>query len=302
MIVTMDINEYALHPQIVESILKNLNKRAEKSDNYEMYAENGVVPRKLECGDYMFNQVLVEHMVLPDYCGKVMNGNIFRQAQDMLYTRDKLKENNIEFYPYILISGDPADIFNLPNKPNPSSMIAAWSSLNRIGIPTSFVGNQWFFIEGMIDLFEKHYDGKLREYNPVRLPVQLQDEILTNYCGIPEISEERAKRLQAIFPTPKDLYNATKEQLMEVDLIGKKTSDTMIEFFNGLRPKEVGKIGDEVIWEIICRGCGKTMNTVDKNKRYHINCEPKVVEDVKKAKNLKKEQKSTKDLNIIESI
>jgi ERCC4-type nuclease len=274
MIIKMDSNEYALHPQIVESIKKNLQKRAEKDPNYEMFSENSVIPQKLECGDYMYNNVLIEHMVLPDFCGKVINGNIFRQAQDMLYTKDKLRETGVDFYPYIIISGDIADVLVLPNKPNPSSMIAAWSSLNRIGVPTSFVGNQWFFIEGMIDLFEKHYDGKLREYNPVRKPVELRDEILSNYCSIPEISEERAKKLQAKFPTPKDLYNATKEQLYEVDLIGKKTSESMIEFFNGLRPKEVGKIGVETIWEIVCRGCGKTMNTVDKKKRYHTNCEP----------------------------
>lgn len=275
----MDTNEYSGHPQIVEGILKSLNRRLEKSDDREMYTNNEVIPKHLEVGDYQFGKIIIEHKALPNYGGDVLSGHIFQQAQDILHCMSL----DPEVKGYILISGNIADIIKLsylsPDKQTKypfklAPMLAAAASLNRIGVPTEFLGDQYCFIEFMIDLFIKYYDGKNREYNPVRKPVQLQDEILTNYCGIPNISEERAKKLQAKFTTPKQLYNATKEELMEVDKIGDKISTDMIDFFNGLRPKEVGKIGEKTIWEIICRGCGKTMNTVEKDKKYHTSCEP----------------------------
>lgn len=276
----MDTNEYVGHPMIVEGILKSLNRRLERSDDHEMFTNNEIISKHLEVGDYQFNKIIIEHKALPNYGGDVLNGHIFQQSGDLLHCMSL----DPEVKGYILISGNIADIIKLsylsPDKKTKypfklAPMIAAAASLNRIGIPTIFIGDQYCFIEFMIDLFTKYYDGKNREYNPVRMPVQLRDEILTNYCGIPGISEERAIKLQKRFPTPKDLYNATKEEIMEIDGIKGKISDNMIDFFNGLRPKEVGKIGEETIWEIICRGCGKTMNTVDKKKRYHTNCEPK---------------------------
>lgn len=290
----MDTNEYIGHPQIKEGIIKYLNSRLEKNENYEMFTNNEVISKHLEVGDYQHNKIIIEHKVLSDFGGSVIDGRIFQQAQDLLYCMSL----DPEVKGYILISGNIADILKLsyisPDKKiqypfKLSPMIAAAASLNRIGVPTIFLGDQYCFINFMIDLFTKYYDGKNREYNPVRRPIQLRDEILTNYCGIPGISEQRAILLQKRFPTPKDLYNATKEQLMEVEGIKDKISNTIIEFTNGLRPKEIGKIGENTIYEIICRKCGTTMNTIDKEKRYCGNCTPFEQKEQKKLKNKPKD-------------
>ncbi len=226
MIVTMDINEYTLHPLIVENIKKFLSIKQFKSKLTDLYKENGVINKKLACGDYMFNDILIEHMTIADFCGKVQNDLIFQQAQDMLYTKEQIP--NIKLF--IMISGSPEDILKLEHPVNPDSMIAAWASLNKM-IPTSFMGNSYFFISGMIDLFEKHYDGKVREFNPVRKPQEFDDIILSNYCSL--VGEVTAKNLQKKFPYPKLLYNATKEQLMEVDGIGKDTAELIINISEG---------------------------------------------------------------------
>lgn len=272
----IDTNEYIGHPLIIEGIRKSLTRRLEKSNNREMFTNNEIISKHLEVGDYQFNKIIIEHKVLSNYGGDVLSGHIFQQAQDILHCMSL----DSEVRGYILISGNISDIIKLSYKDKTKNtkypfklapMIAAAASLNRLGVPTIFLGDQYCFINFMIDLFTKYYDGKNREYNPVRKPVQLQDEILTNYCSIPGISEQRATALQKKFTTPKDLYNASKEQLMGVDGIKEKLSNNILDFINGLRPKDVGKIGNQTIYEIICRDCGKTMNTVEKEKRYCNN-------------------------------
>jgi ERCC4-type nuclease len=226
MIIKMDINEYTLHPHIVDGINKFLLQKQQKSKLTELYKENKVIPIKLECGDYMFNDVLIEHMTIADFCGKVQNDLIFKQAQDMLYT----KEKNPDIKLFILISGSMDDILKLEHPVNSDSMIAAWSSLNKT-ISTSFMGNSYWFIRGMINTFEKFYDGKIREYNPVRKPQEFDDIVLSNYNSI--VGEETAKKLIKKFPYPRLLYNATQTQLMEVDGIGKEISEFIVNVSEG---------------------------------------------------------------------
>lgn len=235
----MSSNEYSKNPKIVEGILKYLNKLHEKNPKDPLFLDNLVVPVNLEVGDYKYNNVLIEHKALSNYFGDVQSGHVFQQAQDMLYTKIQFPDIHL----YILISGDIADVFKQPfGKYQGEAMIAAWASLNTIGITTSFVGNQWFFIHGMIDLFVKHNDGKERIYNPVRKPVELEHMVLTNYCAIKWLTEKgrtdgvgetTARRLAEKFRAPKSLYNATVEQLMEVEGIGKPTAEKMVAFFEG---------------------------------------------------------------------
>jgi len=234
MIITIDSNEYALHPKIVESLnyilMKKqqtiLNREKEGSVLYNLYKENKIISKKLLCGDYMCNNVLAEHKVLPDYCSSVMSGHLMQQCQDMLYT----KEQNPDMKLYILISGNPEDIPRIEHAPSIDAMVAAWASLN-MRIPTSFLGNTYFFCKGLVDLFEKHFDGKIREYNPIRKPQEFDDIILSNYCSL--VGEVTAKNLLKKFPYPKLLYNATKEQLMEVEGVGKDTAEFIVNVFEG---------------------------------------------------------------------
>ncbi len=229
MIIKMDINEFTLHPQIVQSIEFFLAKKKQISKGetlIKLYEENKVLSQHLECGDYMFGNVLVEHKALADFCGAVTNDLIFQQTQDMLYFKEKFPDVKL----YILISGNLEDIPKLEYSPSVDSMVAAWASLNTM-IPTSFVSNSYFFVRCMVDLFEKHNDGKIREYNPIRKPQEFDDIILSNYCSI--VGEITAEKLIKKFPYPKLLYNATKEQLMEVDGVGKDTAELIVNISEG---------------------------------------------------------------------
>lgn len=211
--ITIDIHED--NKKSVSEILKNKGSNNVKIDT-------------LLCGDYYCYPVLVEHKKLPDYVSSVKNELIFQQAQDLLFNQ----KQNPELKPYIMISGNITDIIKLPGA-QAKPLIAAWASLNRQGIPTSFVGSEWFFLHGLLYLFEKYNDGKDREYNPVRKPTELEDYILTNYCSLDGIGEKTAIKLKEKFSTPKKLYNATMDELIQVEGIGKLTAEKLIKFFNG---------------------------------------------------------------------
>jgi hypothetical protein len=144
----------------------------------------------------------------------------------MLYFKEQFPDVKL----YILISGNPEDIPKLEHAPNLDSMIAAWSSLN-MRIPTSFMGNSYFFVRGLVDLFEKHFDGKIREYNPVRKPQEFDDIILSNYCSL--VGEKTAQSLIKKFPYPKLLYTSSKEQLMEVEGVGKEIAEFIVNVSEG---------------------------------------------------------------------
>ncbi len=259
MLIKMDINEFTLHPQIVQSIELFLAKKKQISKGetlIKLYEENKVIPQHLECGDYMFNNVLIEHKALSDFCGAVTNDLIFQQAQDMLYFKEKFPDVKL----YILISGNLEDIPKLEHSPSVDSMIAAWASLNTM-ISTSFVSNSYFFARGMVNLFEKHYDGKVREYNPIRKPQEFDDIILSNYCSL--VGEETAKNLIKKFPYPKLLYNASAEQLREVDGIGKEISEFIVNVSEGR----------EKSWKVLeeKKKLKKEQKRVAKEQKKHID-------------------------------
>ena len=209
-----------------------------------------IVVEHLEVGDYICGRTLIEHKRLPNWAGDVENGHVFQQAQDMRHSMSL--DPNLKCY--IIVSGDIEKIFGLtkleekdgvkkmvPVKMQPEGQIAAWASLTseHYRIPVCFLSNNWFMIRGLHYLFIKDNDGKISEVNPMRLPITYENQVLTNYASIDGVGEKTAKKLQAVFPKPKDLYNATEPQLKQVDGFGEKTIKKLLNFFNGTEAKKV---------------------------------------------------------------
>jgi len=209
-----------------------------------------IVVEHLEVGDYICGRTLIEHKRLANWAGDVESGHVFQQAQDMRYSM--LLDPNLKCY--ILVSGDIENIFKLtkleikdgvkkmvPIKVQPEGQIAAWASLTseHYGIPVCCLSNNWFMIHGMHYLFLKDNDGKVSKVNPVRLPIKFSDQVLTNYASIDGVGEVTAKKLQKIFPIPKNLYNATELQLKQIEGFGEKTIRKLLNFFNGIEEKNL---------------------------------------------------------------
>lgn len=233
--IQIDYREFVDNPLIV-NLLKDGGK-------------NTVISKPLTVFDYFYPPVGIEHKTLINYMEDVTNGHIFQQAQDMLYS----KEEHPEIEPYIFISGNITDIFKqvrplkingiqqyeherpkwVPVHANAKGLIAAFSSLNRQGIKTSFIGDQGFMVQAMLYIFEKYNDGKVRTCNPIRSPITNEDKILTNYMSIIGIGEEGAKKLKSRFPIPKQLYNGS---LIDFEAcLGFQHGRKLYNFINGIK-------------------------------------------------------------------
>lgn len=222
--IIVDYREYMDNPLIM-NLLKDSGK-------------NTIISKPLAVGDYFYPPVLVEHKTILNYMTDVQNGHIFQQSQDMLYS----KEETPELEPYILISGNFTDIFKqvrqegnkwIPVRANAKGLIAAWSSLNKQGIKTSFIGDKGFMVHAMLNLFEKYNDGKIRTYNPIRAPSTSEDATLTNYLSLEGIGDINAKKLRERFSFPKLLYNA---KLIELEaVLGFQHGRKLYKFINGIK-------------------------------------------------------------------
>lgn len=177
----------------------------------------------LQCGDYLCNNVLIERKSDNDFISSVRNNLIFQQCQDML--------SNPEITPYILITSSLRSLeYQGFDK---QYIVDILTGLNRRGIITFLVDNSDNFIFFVKTFFRKYSSDKVRLVNPIRKPVSNEDKILYSYYSLPEIGIELAGRLKERFSCPKDLYNASIEQLMEIEGIGKKKAEILYNFFNG---------------------------------------------------------------------
>ncbi len=85
----------------------------------------------------------------------------------------------------------------------------------------------------MLSTFEKYNDGKVRTYNPIRLPITTDDEILANYMSNIGVGEESAKKFKERFKTPKQFYNAS---LIEYEAVmGFQKGRKLYNFINGIK-------------------------------------------------------------------
>ena len=59
-----------------------------------------------------------------------------------------------------------------------------------------------------------------------------KDKQIHLLCGIPNVDEELAKRLLKRFKTIKGVFDASEEELLEIDGIGKKKAQTILELIS----------------------------------------------------------------------
>lgn len=184
----------------------------------------------LSVGDFLYNNIIIEHKSYTDYVLSIKNGLLFKQIYDMGFNKN--------FFSYILVSCRLKDILILKDGMTENELFGSIASVFIRGTPIFFCENIEHMIKIMIKLFEKHTDEKLRIVNPQRNQVTISDKVSNHYATIPTIGYETAKNLTEKFPVPSGLYNATVKELQEVPLVGKKRAKDIYNFLHGNQKKE----------------------------------------------------------------
>lgn len=169
-------------------------------------------------GDIIVNdQVCFEHKKVPDFISSIYDGRLFKQIEQM--------KSNYQ-YSYIVVSGSITDIISTP-KTNYNSLMAAIASCYVRGCPIIFCDNYEGVCSIIKILSKKLLDGKNRTIPIIEIPID--HDQLRLLCSIRGISETKGQALLDRFGSPMNVFNASKDALMEVRGIGDKIADHIRE-------------------------------------------------------------------------
>lgn len=183
------------------------------------------VSTTLSTGDFLCNNIIVEHKAYTDFVKSIRNGLLFKQIYDMQFNKN--------FVSYILVSCRMKDILISTEGMTENELFGSISSIFERGTPILFCENIENMIKIMVKLFEKHMDKKTRIVNPQRNKVSISNKVANHYATIPDVGYKISQNLAERFPVPAMLYNATTKELREVSLVGKKRANEIYTFLHG---------------------------------------------------------------------
>ena len=198
----------------MKKIIIYMDNREDRSiDQYFEQYQCKLQRKMLICGDFLVSdRVCIERKAVPDFTQSIIDGRLFHQL--------KLIKDNFE-KPLLIIEGND----DLYERLHPNMVRGALASITLdMGIPIIWT-NDFADTAGMIFWIAKREQMQMKREIPVRIkqkpksPKEQQEFLV---AGLPDISVVRARSLLKHFKTPDKVFNASEEQLIEVDGIGKK--------------------------------------------------------------------------------
>jgi len=186
-------------------------------------ADIDVIVRRLTCYDYIINtEIGVERKTGRDFLISIMDGRLFRQARIMKNSLPR---------PLFLVEGNP---FRVDMDFTPESIRGVILSLQAIWyIPVLFSRSK----EETCQIFRFIGQQDHRNANLIKLrhgyrPKKLITRQLYMLQGFPKIGPLMAKRMLQHFGNVRNVMTANKDDLLEVDGIGKAMADTICEILD----------------------------------------------------------------------
>jgi len=172
----------------------------------------------LEIGDYLLSdRVVIERKSFSDFAASIKDLRLFKQVQEL----SKFER------PILLIEG-----FEYFGNLSENSLYGAFTSLILdYNISTIWTKNKRESAN-FIFLVAKREQFKEKRISPIRIrkkPLSLKEEQKYLIAGLPYINSTLAERLLKKFGSPINVFNAKKEELMEIEKIGEKKANKILE-------------------------------------------------------------------------
>jgi len=198
--------------------------------------------KQLKIGDYIVENTVtghkfcVERKIFSDLVGSIYNGRIFNEFYKM---NESYSKN------FLIVVGEEEDYFKERAKLKRMKFVKKVRIFSRnqlLGIMSSiaaryenvemiFLKNDEEFIQFLSMIGEKLTDGK--EIRGIAIVhAKHKDNMFKNILmSIPNISEDKAKAIERVYPDFPTLRKALIDGSFKVDGIGKKTTDTFLNVF-----------------------------------------------------------------------
>ncbi|MEA1895494.1 MAG: DEAD/DEAH box helicase [Euryarchaeota archaeon] len=186
-----------------------------------------VVMRTLEIGDYLLSdRVCVERKTTSDFISSLISGRreLFGQISDLARTFDK---------PVLIIEGD--DLYR-QRQIHPNAVRGALTAIAiDFGVPIlmSKDAEDTALMLAAIARREQQDHGREVVMHGTRSAMMLPQQQEYVVSAMPEIGPVVAKNLLKHFGTVAAVMSASREELIEVDLVGPKTADRIREVVGG---------------------------------------------------------------------
>ena len=178
-----------------------------------------VIPKNLEVGDFILSDdVVVERKEVSDFTSSLIDQRLFNQAKELKRNFEK---------PIMIIEGNLSDIFFSRNV-NPDAIRSAMISLTiDYGIPFIFTSSKDETAKYLYLIAKREQIGKkklisLRGSKKTTSISEMQQFFIE---GLPSIGPSLAKSLLKNFKTPKELVNATIDELQKIEKMGPKKAE-----------------------------------------------------------------------------
>jgi Fanconi anemia group M protein len=179
--------------------------------------------RQLRVADFILGKgVAAERKTDADFLQSLIDGRLFKQLKRMKDTYNK---------PLLIIEGNDFSHRAI----NENAVNGALSTIAMdMGIPIIHTNNSRESASLLVTIARREQEVKnsrisIRGRKP-KLSKKKQQLFLLS--GLPNVNTELAKRLLKHFKTPKAMFNATEDELMEVQGIGKEKAKKIKELVN----------------------------------------------------------------------
>lgn len=199
-----------------------IDHRERPSGIVELLKESGasIEIRTLTKGDYLINgHLLIERKTSDDFALSIIQNRLFAQCS---------KIKNSEYNYILLIEGNPyKSTHNISRKAVKGAILSVTASWQ---IPIVYTKDKADTAETIVCLSGQSQHSSSNFYRHGYKPKTLQKQKLYFLSGLPLVGTKTAKALLKQFSSIEQVMNATTDELMRIEGIGKRKAEAISEF------------------------------------------------------------------------